>query len=112
MKEIDVLEFITTVRASFGGSIAVYTMGNCYQFYEILKVVFPNAEPYESGGHVVTKINGEFYDIKGKMDKEKYIVKPLEDYRIDGLCVNKWTDERRKEYAKEVYKEQLEKLKR
>jgi hypothetical protein len=112
MKEINVLEFITTLRASFGSSIATYTQGNCYQFYEILKVVFPDAEAYETGGHVVTKINREFYDIKGKMDKDKYHVFPLEDDRIDGLCVNKWTDERRKEYAKEVYKEQLEKLDR
>jgi len=105
MKNIDILELITTIRASFGASIAVYTMGNCYQFYEILKVVFPDAEPYESGGHVLTKINGEFYDIRGKIDHTKIDLILVKDYRIESPSKNKWTDERRKEYSKELYKE-------
>lgn len=102
MKEIDVLEFITTIRASFGSSIAVYTQGNCYQFYEILKVIFPDAEPYENGSHVFTKINGDFYDIKGKVDKNNFFIYPLKDDRINSFCVNKWTDERREEFKKQL----------
>ena len=62
---LDVNLFIKTIRESFGASITIYTMGNCYQFYEILKVVFPTAVAYESGGHVFTKIGSKFYDIKG-----------------------------------------------
>ena len=61
--EEKVLLFIKSIRESFGASIAVYTMGNCYQFYEILKTVFPDAEAFENG-HVLTKIDGEFYDIR------------------------------------------------
>jgi len=68
--EEEVLKFITTVRASFGGSIATYTCGNCYQFYEILKIVFADAEAFESGGHVITKIDGNFYDIRGKLNAD------------------------------------------
>lgn len=96
--EEKVLSFITTVRASFGGSIAVYTCGNCYQFYEILKQVFPEAEPFSDvSGHVYTKIDGQFYDIRGKFNS---VFLPITDpERIKSLSVNKWTDERRKEYG-------------
>jgi hypothetical protein len=103
MEKIDINEFITTMRSSFGGSIAVYTMGNCYQFYEILKVVFPDAVAYESGGHVITKINNKFYDIRGEVDMTNIDAIPVVDDRIESLSVNKWTDERRKEYKNENY---------
>ena len=98
--EEKVLNFITTIRASFGGSIAIYTHGNCYQFYEILKQVFPEAEPYDVGGHVWTKIDGKYYDIRDKQDNDKIIRVFITDPdRIKSLSVNKWTDERRKEYG-------------
>ena len=100
--DIHVLELIETIRSSFGGSIAVYTCGNCYQFYEILKVIFPDVIAYESGGHVYTKIHDNFYDIKGKLDKD-YILIPVTDDRIESLSQNKWTDKRRKEYCKKIY---------
>lgn len=97
--EEKVLEFITTIRASFGGSIAIYTCGNCYQFYEILKVVFPDAEAFDVG-HVITKIDGNFYDIRGKFNVDRLKLIPItEPDRIKCLSVNKWTDERRKEYG-------------
>jgi hypothetical protein len=91
----NILNFITAVRESFGGSIAVYTMGNCYQFYEILKTIFPDAEAYESGGHVWTKIDGKFYDIRGEAKQDFTFIPVLND-RIESLTKNKYTDERRK----------------
>jgi hypothetical protein len=99
MEKINIIEFIKTIRESFGGSIAVYTMGNCYQFYEILKVVFPSAVAYETGGHVYTKIGDNFYDIRGKLN-EDYDLKLVTDDRIESLSKNKWIDERRIEYGK------------
>jgi len=99
MGKVDVIKFITAMRQSFGGAIAVYTMGNCYQFYEILKVVFPEAIAYESGGHVYTKINNKYYDIRGEMT-HGYTLIPITDDRIESLSKNKWTDERRMEYGK------------
>ncbi len=95
---MDPIKVITSIRESFGGSIAVYRMGNCYQFYEILKTIFPDAEPFESGGHVFTKIDGKYYDIMGELTKD-YDLKPVENDRIESLSKNKWTDQRRKEYG-------------
>ena len=106
-KEKKILNIITTIRESFGGSIAVYTCGNCYQFYEILKAIFPDAEAYGSG-HVYTKIDGKFYDIKGEIDPiilKRIRLNPItEPEAIESLSINKWTDKRRKEYSVEWIK--------
>jgi hypothetical protein len=101
-REEYILRFIKSVRESFGASIAVYTCGNCYQFYEILKVVFPDAIAYESGGHVVTKIGDDYYDIRGKCDRNLN-TKLVVDSRIEGLSVNKWTDEMRMSLKEEGF---------
>lgn len=95
-------EFITAVRQSFGGSVAVYTMGNCYQFYEILKVVFPYAEAYYDGNHVWTKIGDDYYDIRGKANLPKdRILKLVEGDMIKSLSGNKWDDVRREKEKEE-----------
>src|SRR5574343_1339236 len=95
-------QVIKAIRESFGASISVYTMGNCYQLYEILKTIFPTAEAYDVGGHVWTKIDGEFYDIKGKQDPTNMMLIPIVDEeRIRSLSKNKWSDERRKELKQE-----------
>ena len=88
---MDPKDLIKAIRESFGASISVYTMGNCYQFYEILKVAFPEAEPYWDGSHVWTKIGDRFYDIKGEADLSERKLEYM-DWELTG---NKWTDERR-----------------
>lgn len=60
-------EFIATIRDSFIGSQQVYTEGSCYHFYLILKQVFPDAKPYYDTYHILTKIDGKFYDITGEV---------------------------------------------
>ena len=64
---IDIEKFISRVRDSFIGSQQVYTEGSCYHFYLILKEIFPNAQPYFDEDHIVTKIDGKFYDITGEV---------------------------------------------
>lgn len=59
--------FIATVRDSFIGAQQVYTEGSCYHFHLILKEVFPEAEPYYDLDHIITKIDGKFYDITGEV---------------------------------------------
>ena len=98
--EEKVLSIITAIRESFGSSIAVYTCGNCYQLYEILKTIFPESEAYDIGGHVWTKIDNNFYDIRGKQIHKGGMLEPIvREERIKSLSQNKWTDERRKEYG-------------
>jgi len=51
----------------------IFTRGACYKFYEFLKELFPNAEPYlrkSDKNHVVTKIDEKYYDITGEVTGE------------------------------------------
>jgi hypothetical protein len=66
--------FIQSIRESFPDSVRVYTLGSCYRFYLILKNIYPAAEPYYNiiEGHVITKIDGRYYDITGEVSPDGY----------------------------------------
>lgn len=70
---MNVLNFITTVRESFVGAETVYTRGSCYQFYKILKEVFPQANAFYNSDHVITEIDGNFYDITGEVENTNHL---------------------------------------
>lgn len=46
--------------------------GGCWQFHELLKTVWPDAEPYWNDKHVITKIGNYHYDITGKVSSGGY----------------------------------------
>ncbi len=107
--EVDekILEFIRVIRESFGASVAVYRFGNCYQFYEILKYIFIDAEPFYDGSHVWTRIGEDYYDIMGKSNIDgKNLTPIIDEDLIKSLSQNKWSDERRNDYKNE-YKNHL-----
>lgn len=68
---------ISAIRDSFDNAEYVYTNGSCYKLFNILKVVFVDAEAYYDPieGHVYTKINNQFYDINGvqRVNKSKLV---------------------------------------
>ena len=72
----DIMSYIKIIRESFDGAEIAYKNGSCYKFYEILKHTFPESMPFYTGvHHVVTKINGRYYDIGGEVfDKEKLFI--------------------------------------
>lgn len=51
----------------------IYLNGGCYKFFKILEAKYPGAEAYYDGDHVITKIDGEYYDVSGKVDKVNHI---------------------------------------
>lgn len=64
-----ILNFLTVVRYSFHDAPLVYTRGGCYGLYQILKVVYPSAVAYFDDAeqeHILTKIEGRYYDINGE----------------------------------------------
>lgn len=71
---ISVEAFIKTIRESFVGAETVYTTGSCYQFYKILKLIFPQANAYYNSDHVITEIDGRFYDISGAVEKTNHLL--------------------------------------
>lgn len=72
------LDLIRAIKDSFIGSEDVYTKGSCYQLHLILKTVFPQAKQWviDSPLHVLTEIDGKFYDIYGEQ--------PTSDVNEDG----------------------------
>jgi len=78
----EVLDFISAIRNSFVGSVEVYTKGSCYQFYEILKQVYPDAIAYDDFNHVITLIDGKFYDITGEVQIQNHL--PLDHEWVKG----------------------------
>jgi hypothetical protein len=107
---LKVVDFIKTIRESFGASIAVYRFGNCYQFYEILKSVFPEAEAFYDGNHVWTKIDGKFYDILGESNLFNRRRTPVTDDMIGSLSKNKMFDEERGPSPMEILIKNVESL--
>lgn len=65
--KIEPINFINTLRDSDSYIKTIYLYGGCYQFFKVLKTVFPNAVPYinQEKNHVVTMIDGNYYDITG-----------------------------------------------
>lgn len=72
MKETKLLRFIKTMRESDGYIQHIYTQGGCYQFYLILKVIYPQAVPYINTAktHVAAKLFGRLVDIEGPVENE------------------------------------------
>ena len=60
-------DFIRALRETDFYIQMIYLHGGCYSFSKFLKSVYPEAQPYinASKDHVVTIINGVFYDIRG-----------------------------------------------
>lgn len=83
-----VIGFITLIRESFVGAETVYTTGSCYQLYRILKFVFPQANAYYNSDHVITEINGRYYDITGEVEKTNHLLMS-EHYPNSSVVENK-----------------------
>lgn len=58
----------------------IYMQGGCYQFYKLLKYLFPQAIAYlvkhddksTQFDHIITNIDGKFYDITGEIKLSQY----------------------------------------
>lgn len=74
--------FLATLRESFPDAEAVYTQGSCYRLYLLLAQVFEGAEPWTDVNHVITKIDGRFYDITGEADPRGYRPMNEDDHRL------------------------------
>lgn len=59
---------LARLRESHPGMVDIYTRGACYELYEVLRVVWPQAEPWYDfeHGHVYTRIGQWWWDIRGR----------------------------------------------
>lgn len=68
------------IKNSFENAEYVYRNGGCFEFYKILRSVFKDAEPFYNWdeGHVYTRIDGKFYDVRGLRAHGGHNLKPLD----------------------------------
>jgi len=63
---VEVIKVIKAIRYSFVGAEIVYAE-NSYGFFEIIREVFPDVEPYmDKFGNVVSKVGNAYYNISGE----------------------------------------------
>lgn len=67
VREIKPIDFIKSLRESDPYIELIYMNGGCYQFYKVLKTMYPDARPVITVDvdHVATVIDGVIYDITG-----------------------------------------------
>ena len=70
-------QFIQTIRGAAPCMMRqIFTHGGCYRFYKILKERFPKAEAWWTRGfHVVSKIDGRWWDICGPVEQDTVLRK-------------------------------------
>jgi len=71
---MEVLQFIKEHKAS----ISYFMEGGCFSFYLLLKQEYPHAQCYYDMDHIITKIDGMYYDVTGVVFGDGFL--PLEEY--------------------------------
>lgn len=61
------LQFLQLLRNCHPDMARVGLFVKCLRVHLILKAVFPAAKPLYDGNHIVTEINGKYYDITGQV---------------------------------------------
>lgn len=90
--------FIKELRESADIIYNIFTLGSCFKLYKILKVIYPESIPYWSDrdNHCITKINNDFYDIGGKVNKNYILDKgyyPIPENQLNGYDLLKYHSE-------------------
>jgi hypothetical protein len=67
-----ILSIISAIRESWPSMADVSIRDNCMDFYSILKRIFPQARPWYKANHIITEIDGKFYDITGEVNNNGY----------------------------------------
>lgn len=85
MKKLSPEKFIEAIRESDEYMEMIFMNGGCYDFYKLLKTVYPRSKAYmvklESldYNHIITKIGKKYYDINGKFVMFDEDIAPAKD---------------------------------
>lgn len=76
-------KFINQIRNTHPILKFIFENGGCFQFYLILKEIFPTAIPCYcvAKGHIFSKIGKYYYDINGKHVKLTDEIAIIENYK-------------------------------
>lgn len=79
--------FISTLQDSANVMPFVFTTGGAFKLYELLHILYPKAVPYCSEGHVITEIDGVYYDINGEYNDGRFFNPHTKETGISGYEV-------------------------
>lgn len=66
-KHQKIINFISLIRDSHPEMVNIFSFGSCFNFYLILRNVWPESIPCYNVDHIVTKIDNNYYDIGGQL---------------------------------------------
>jgi hypothetical protein len=77
---ISPIEFIAALRETYPERYS--TSNGCLKFHRLLKAVFPEASGYYDSDHIITEIDGEFFDIDGQVEEIGGYL-PIEEFGVE-----------------------------
>lgn len=66
-KHSRILNLITLIRESHSKMEDIFTKGSCLNFFCILHSIYPEAQPWFNIDHIISEIDGKFYDVTGEI---------------------------------------------
>lgn len=83
-----ILKFIEVMRNARPDNGHYFMNGGCWEFFRVLRSVFPEAQPYHTWtdlrGHVATKIGDHLYDIRGRIRRPS-LYEPMTRFGFPGI---------------------------
>lgn len=86
----DIHAFLSALRELHPDMSRWCLNGGCFRLYLAIKQVFPQAEPYYDGCHVITQVDGRWFDIRGEIQPVSEIGTAF--IRMDPLIFNRAYD--------------------
>jgi hypothetical protein len=62
-----ILNLLALIRDAHPAIKPIFLYGSCLNLFCILRALYPEAEAYSNQNHVLTKIDGKYYDITGRV---------------------------------------------
>lgn len=75
---IEPLDFITRIREIYPAKYEEFAHG-CLKFHLLLKAIYPQCNGFYNSFHIISQIDGNFYDIDGIAEKTSDYL-PVEAY--------------------------------
>jgi hypothetical protein len=79
--ELDPLALIKALNKGSRYIETIFMQGGCFRFHKVLFALWPNATPYinRAKDHVITRIDGQYYDVTGYVDSTGFAPLVAED---------------------------------
>lgn len=73
-KNIRIINFLAELRSSHPNIEHMFLNGSCMNLFCILRTIYPQAVAWYNIDHIITEIDGKFYDITGKVSNKGYML--------------------------------------